>query len=454
MAVFMSQLSKKQSVIEALEQQTQPTSLPQLLSVLGPGYAERSVRRWLTELVDSGLVIQTGQKRSTRYLIAEQKDQAQSIYFSERAQKVIASVRRPIIERKPTTYNAKWLDEYQPNKDAYVPKSIQQKLFQAGDRSKNHELAGTYARLIYNRLLIDLSYNSSRLEGNTYSLLDTKKLLLEGDTVEGKLDEEKIMILNHKEAIKYLVENIEKIKINKVTVNTIHYLLSDGLVAATYGGSVRDYGVRIGSSSYIPLENPSQLEAQIQLICQKAASIENPFEKSFFLLVHIAYLQAFADVNKRTARICCNIPLLKNNLVPLSFNDIEKEDYISAMVAIYELNNVQPLLELYEFSYLRTCTIYDATIEAIGIDETRVRYRETRRQIIREIILKRLVGSEMNEFIDKKTRKLIKAEDQADFLRNLKDDISQLAPHSIVGLGISQDELKKWLKKRSQLNEA
>lgn len=121
-----------------------------------------------------------------------------------------------------------WFDIYQPNSSFYIPLELRLHLYKEGKRSTFSAPAGTYAHQIFNRLLIDLSYNSSRLEGNTYSLLDTKKLILEGASPEGKLDEEKIMILNHKEAIRYLVNTAPRLKIDKDTICTLHYLLSDG----------------------------------------------------------------------------------------------------------------------------------------------------------------------------------------------------------------------------------
>ena len=106
----------------------------------------------------------------------------------------------------------------------------------------------------------------------------------------------------------------------------------------------------------------------------------------------INLMRPFIDVNKRTARLSANIPLITNNLVPLSFKDIEKEDYISAVIAIYELQDVRPLVDLYVFSYLRTCAMYDSTVKAIGFDEIRVRYRKERRELIRDIIMRKHVG--------------------------------------------------------------
>jgi Fic family protein len=195
------------------------------------------------------------------------------------------------------------------------------------------------------------------------------------------------MILNHKEAIRYLVDNAPKLEVNRNTICTLHYLLSDGLVKPQDAGKVRRYPVRIGGSVYSPFEDTKRLEIQLEKIATKAALIEDPFEQSIFLLIHISYLQAFADVNKRTARLSANIPLIKGNLVPLAFSDVQKEDYLSAMIAIYELQDARPLVDLYAYSYMRTCAAYDTTVKAIGFDEARVRYRQERRSVVRAVIL-------------------------------------------------------------------
>lgn len=155
-----------------------------------------------------------------------------------------------------------------------------------------------------------------------------------------------------------------------------------------------------------------QLESQLKRIIEKAALIDNFYEQSLFLLIHISYLQGFIDVNKRTARLCANIPLIKGNLVPLSFNDVEREDYASAMIAIYELQDIRPLLDLYVFSYMRTCAMYDTTVKTIGNDEIRVRYRQQRRDIIRYVILNSLTGMVMKEYISVQAQKLIKENEQ------------------------------------------
>jgi Fic family protein len=371
----MSLRDNKLAVLRQLGQESEPISLPDLLHKLGYEFKERSVRRWLSELIEEGIVKKIGQKRGTKYFVngrqAEGIRSDASSCFSSASLQAIEMIKKPLFERKPVTYAENWIDSYQPNIDYYLLPSIRNQLLQAGQRTSAHDPAGTYAHQIFNRLLIDLSYNSSRLEGNTYSLLDTERLLLHGDSAEGKLDEEKIMILNHKEAIRYLVDNAPRLEVNRNVICTLHYLLSDGLVEPAEAGKVRKHGVRIGGSVYLPFEGPKRLELQLEKITNKAALIKDPFEQSAFLLVHISYLQAFADVNKRTARLSANISLIKNNLVPLAFNDVRVDDYMSAIIAIYELQDVHPLVDLYFYSYMRTCAAYDSTLQAIGFDAGR-----------------------------------------------------------------------------------
>jgi len=435
---FMGLQDKKLAVLHQLGQETQSIGLQRLLANLGTGYAERSVRRWLAELHAEGLVEKIGNKRNTRYKVI-----LRSCFGLESAH-TIEQVRRPLYERSPVAYNDHWFETYQPDSTFYIPIDLRSQLHRAGKRASAADPAGTYAHQIFNRLLIDLSYNSSRLEGNTYSLLDTQRLVLEGRGAEGKLDEEKIMILNHKEAIRYLVDSMPRLQITLQTICTLHYLLAEGLVEARYAGKIRDYGVRVGGSTYIPFEDKKQLQIRFEHIIKKASLIKDPYEQSLFLLVHISYLQAFVDVNKRTARLCANISLVKNNLVPLSFNDIDRDDYNSAMLAVYELQDIRPILDLYLFSYMRTCVMYDATVKSIGLDEIRVRYRQQRRVIIREIILNKLVGKSMQEYIREQTEKIINKSEQAAFLEDVLEDLKEIDENRIAGLGITTDQLKIW----------
>ena len=460
----MSDKAKKVAVLEQLKSAGETLGLPDLLALLPSGYAERSVRRWLAELVDEGAVIKSGRKRGTRYRAIDsaarhQKASGQAteapvpgfeaVSFSPAAKAAVAHVRQPIFRRQPVAYNPEWLATYKPNETTYLLPNEAEQMAEHGARAPIGERAGTYAHRIYYRLLIDLSHHSSRLEGNTYSLLDTERLVIEGQSAAGKLDVETAMILNHKEAIRHLVGQSVRRGVSVEEILTLHYLLADGLVPPNQAGVVRDHGVRIGASTYIPYEDSERLRRILGNVAVTAGAIDNPFEQSLFLLIHLAYLQAFTDANKRTSRLCANIPLLRHNLVPLAFNAIEQDDYANAMVAIYELNEPRPLAELCVASYLRTCAEYDATVEAAGFDAVRVRYRQERREAIAEIVSQGLTGNALTAHAEAVAQG-IPATDRADFEEDLREDLAMLSPARIAGMGITVAQLRDWLAARKR----
>jgi len=450
----MKPRDRKLEILRQLSLECEPISLSELIDKLNDVYTDRTVRRWMNRLIKEGLVLKSGATKAAKYLVLAKKDKDiekcvpeidVSSCFGSESLKAITKIKRPIFERYPCAYNEIWFDSYNPNSSFYLSTAIREQLFQAGKRASDKDPAGTYAHQIFNRLLIDLSYNSSRLEGNTFSLLDTERLILFGDTPEGKLDEEKIMILNHKEAIRYLVENAPKISVSQQVIFTLHYLLADGLLEPKYAGKVRDHFVRITGSSYMPYEDPKKLERQLGSISDKASKIKDPFEQSLFLLVHISYLQAFSDVNKRTARLCANIPLITKNLVPLSFNDVNRDEYAAALIAIYELQDVRPIVDLFVFSYLRTCAAYDSTVKSIGYDAIRVRYRSQRRAVIREIIMGELVNTVLEAYIKENTGKIIPEEHRKEFIQDIMEDLEHMDESRTIGLGITPAQLSRWL---------
>ena len=293
-------------------------------------------------------------------------------------------------------------------------------------------------------VLINLSFNSSRLEGNTYSLIDTEKLLLQGHAAEGKLDAEKLMILNHKEAIRFLVDNINKLEVSVENIRTLHYLLSDCLVASEDAGNVRQDSVRISSTTYIPLDNRERLIRLLFKIVDIAKKINEPFEQSFFLLVHIAYLQAFIDVNKRTSRLAANIPLISQNLIPLSFNDVDNRDYIDCMISVYEQNETFPLAELYVWSYMRSAQLYHITSEAMNIDLIKATFRKEFRQIIADVINNSIHGKQLSDFINNYAKKAVPTEYREKFIQDVINELSIIESHKIAGMGISRKQFDHW----------
>ncbi len=422
-------------------------------------YPERTLRHWLSDAVANAELQATGRTKGRRYRLATETEVSSPItcpatpstnagtLFSSHSTAIIASVRMPLYTRQPCSYKTQWLEAYIPNGSAYLSPEQLDILHSHGRRTHDEMPAGTYARKVYNRLLVDLSYNSSRLEGNTYSLADTEKLLLEGIPATGKLDEEKVMILNHREAIRFLIDGINRMEVSSENIRSLHYLLADGLVPPGMAGNLRDEGVRISSSTYMPLEGRSRLEPLLELIANTAAKILDPFEQSLFLLVHIAYLQGFIDVNKRTSRMSANIPLVRHNLVPLSFNDISKDDYASAMIAVYELNETAPLAELYVWSYIRSCERYSAAVESVGVDTLRVLHRARRRELITRIIRENRHGPDIEQLLQACLVEL-PVEERDKFAQDTRHDLANLSVQTIAGMGISQYELQRWLDDR------
>lgn len=319
---------------------------------------------------------------------AEQNGPDIQIPLSSGAKEIMQYVRQPIQGRRPVGYNLAWLDSYYPNQTWYLPEELRQQLAQVGRSPAEQAAAGTFARDILNRLLIDLSWASSRLEGNTYSRLDTQRLIEFGEAADGKDAIETQMVLNHKAAIEYLVRVAIEPAVNTETIINLHALLSDGLLADPLAcGKIRSRVVEIGSSVYLPLAVPQRLEELFHIIVKMAAEIQDPFEQSFFLMVHLPYLQPFEDVNKRVSRLAANIPLIQRNLSPLSFIDVPQRLYIDAILGVYELNRVELLCDVFAWAYERSCRQYVAVrSQLVAPDTFRLHYRAALSETVRAIV--------------------------------------------------------------------
>lgn len=307
------------------------------IATAGADLPRRTLQRRLTALIAHKRLITEGDGRAIKYrlapvtgtLSAVQDADALSVTgevyvpVSPEGKEIKAYVRQPRQQRKPTGYQIEFLEQYRPNQSAYLPESLRIQLHSLGRSPAEQTPAGTFARDILNRLLIDLSWASSKLEGNTYSRLDTERLIEFGQAAEGKDALETQMILNHKSAIEYLVRNAEHAGVSSETVIALHAFLSDGLMPDPfYCGRIRNRAVEIGGSVYLPIAMPQRLEELLGIVMSMAAEILDPFEQSFFLMVHLPYLQPFEDVNKRVSRLAANIPFIQRNLCPLSFIDV------------------------------------------------------------------------------------------------------------------------------------
>ena len=297
-------------------------------------------------------------------------------------------VRQPLAARRPVGYDRAFLDSYWANETFYLSQEQREHLHEVGRPAIAGQPAGTYAKQILNRLLIDLSWNSSRLEGNTYSLLDTTRLLDIGEEAEGKQRLEAQMILNHKDAIEFLVENAGSIGFNRHTILSLHALLADNLLADSRAtGRLRHIAVGIEGSVFYPLETPALIEECFDRILATAAAISDPFEQAFFVMVQLPYLQPFDDVNKRVSRLAANIPLIKANLAPLSFEDVPRDLYTEAMLGVYEMKRIELLRDVFVWAYGRSAARYAAVRQSLGEpDPFRLQHRSALREVVGAVI--------------------------------------------------------------------
>lgn len=404
------QLTEIQAIIRRFPGGVSSARIAQNLSF---SISSKSLQRRLAALAKEGRTLRQGRGPTTVYLPATADGQGvgtlpvsqspQFGQFKDISPAVFGPVSRerlgflavqPFLREK-VSYNRGFLEDYDPQHGGYLPAQLRRELHEVGKRFDTELAAGTYARQISQRLLTDLSYNSSRLEGNTYSRLETQRLVEEGLSADGKVREEAVMISNHKEAILFLVENVQSFDIDSMVIRNTHHLLAQDLLPDPASlGAVRQMTVHISHSAYQPLANPHALRECLELIALKARRIQDPFEQSFFLLAHLSYLQAFEDVNKRTARLTCNIPFFRHNLCPLSFIDVSQTDYIAAILAIYERNELAPMIDLFSWAYRRSSRMYSVVKDSIGtIDPLRIKYREPRKLIMGRIVCELLHGA-------------------------------------------------------------
>ena len=398
------------AIEEAVRVKPDGADLPEIAGGLKPTVPKRTLQYRLKYLVDAGRLVKEGDDRWAKYRLptaaeeaearavapekpvaapaAADKTEEAAVPLSTASEEMRAYLSQPLNTRKPVGYNREFLDSYRPNETFYLSEEQRAHLAQVGKPNFEEQAAGTYAKQILTRLLIDLSWNSSRLEGNTYSLLDTTRLIELGEAAEGRDRLEAQMIVNHKEAIEFLVNDAEEIGFNRYTILNLHGILAQNLLPdANAPGRLRRMAVGIGKSAYHPLEMPQLIEECFNQVLDTAAAILDPFEQAFFAMVQLPYLQPFDDVNKRVSRLSANIPFIKRNLSPLSFIDVPRTLYTEALLGVYELNEIDLLRDVFIWAYERSAARYAAVRQSLGEpDPFRFRHRAALRQIVGDVV--------------------------------------------------------------------
>lgn len=309
--------------------------------------SDATLKRMIAAGIKAGDIVAEGKARATRYRLSPQAQllmplnldtyfalemderQVQSSYNFELINGLLAETRL-------------FSDKEQSHLDA----------LQEEFRQHVSELTDNEYRKEMERLGIDLSWKSSQIEGNTYTLLETERLLRESKTAEGKTREEAVMLLNHKDALSFVLDNPDYLKELTVShIEDIHQLLTKDL---SIDKGLRRHRVGITGTNYHPLDNEFQIREAMRDACELINSKSNIFEKALLTLVLLSYIQPFSDENKRTARITSNAILIANDYCPLSFRSVDSIDYKKAMLIFYEQNSLyafkQIFMEQFEFA--------------------------------------------------------------------------------------------------------
>lgn len=299
-----------------------------------------SVKRSLSKLLDMRCIETIGKGKATKYFISNSFLLNQPIDMD-------AYYTKEVDEREiKQNFNFELLDILGQTVDLFSPSELDKiKELQEKYLGNIKELSENQFANELERLAIDLSWKSSQIEGNTYSLLETEQLLKEKKTAVGKTKEEAVMLLNHKDAIDFIIAHPDFANpLSVSSIENLHQLLAKELPIER---NLRTKRVGISGTNYRPLDNSFQIKEALQKSCEVINGKESVFEKALLSLVLISYIQPFMDGNKRTARIISNSILIHAQYCPISFRTVDSMDYKKAMLLFYEQNNIAAFKDIF-----------------------------------------------------------------------------------------------------------
>ena len=299
-----------------------------------------TVKRNISALLDKQYILQQGNGKNSRYSLSPAYNlffpiDMESYYSKEVDERVILS-----------GYNFSLISDVLTKVSLFTNEELELlHSLQAQYTANSLQLTPNEYQKEMERLGVDLSWKSSQIEGNTYSLLETERLLKERETAAGKTKEEAVMLLNHKDALDFLVQNPDYLSVFSVArIEDLHSILVKEL---DIDRNIRTRRVGITGTNYRPIDNEFQIREALVQTCDLVNSRENVFEKALLILVLLSYIQAFNDGNKRVARISCNAILIANKYCPISFRSVDSMDYKKAMILFYEQNNLSAVKQIF-----------------------------------------------------------------------------------------------------------
>ena len=331
---------KTQELILSYLKKNSNASSKEIFEGLNSVVSYATIKRCLSKLLSENHITRQGNAKNSRYSISPRFNLFYPISLDEYYSKEIDE--REIL----TGYNFLLIPETLQNVSLFTVEELNLLIFLQNKFSENiAQLSDFEYKKNMERLAIDLSWKSSQIEGNTYSLLETERLLKDKQTAAGKTKDEAIMLLNHKDAIDFVVANHEYfLSLNITKIEELHSILIKELGVDR---NIRTRRVGITGTNYRPLDNEFQIREALQQTCDLINNRENIFEKALFALALLSYIQPFSDGNKRVARITANALLITDNHCPISFRTVDTVDYKKAMLLFYEQNNISAFKQIF-----------------------------------------------------------------------------------------------------------
>ncbi|TAL65758.1 MAG: hypothetical protein EPN79_11300 [Burkholderiaceae bacterium] len=396
-----------------------------------------AVWRRLKQLAHDGLIrqVDAGARRTAYYVPSDDLRRAalETLFGSKSG------------TREKVAYDSSLLDDYIPNETSYL---------RAGEIQTLHTKCkpGTYLRgerqdRELRRFMSDLSYASSRLEGVDYGHLATKNFFEDDSPIQNMRPRDRKVLMNHFTAAKFLIEGIhfppreEDVSITEYDLRSLHAIMANGLLRDEMLGTLRTWPVKFDGSCYIPPAVPAEIKRIFGEILRKAGKIAEPYEQAIFLLVHLPYLQPFADCNKRTSRLCSNIPLLRHGILPVSWMDVDKNDMEIGFSAVYEQGEPRLLAEVFVQACCRSFESFSITQTETDPDEIDLRYSNELRLAVRRRVL---------EGGDIQLPSTVSLTDSMEFMTRVDQIVNACAENPFIGAshGLRLHDIEAFVQRR------
>jgi hypothetical protein len=428
--------------IPLVKERLRELSRPASISEIGEGLEipERTLRRWLSRLVDTGFARAYGQKKGRRYVISDaagqQPGMSTEIHVGNLHQRAWSA---DTADHISPVGNQPQLQSYEANNTNYLSASQHQRL-------QGHAALVNFGLTLDDHGIIDAAYHSGRLDGNQCSHGETERLWYEGLNDSASLDRDQVRSLNQLESCRSLFALKSQTLASQDLISGerlrgINYLLSDGLIDSQYQGAYRRLP---GEANNGHDGQDSNVAQQLRSLLNVAQKIRNPFEQSLFLLAYITRIAPFHSANAATARAAANLPLIRQQLPPIIFSTCQRDDYETAFSLLLEKNDVSRLAQLYVQTYEQDCQHFRAGQQSACADTVRIRYRQQRRHLIRDITSKPGAIDSFKHYISNWASHHIPETQRHAFIQETINDLARLAPFNLAAFGITDEQWQQW----------